>query len=184
MREPEKLGRVAAVGALPVFKRKLVANGSVERNQFGRPSTFWRRMVSGTRTVGNAVAMPREVRLRVKGGTVRPVNGSRFLTIPVDPIAYGKSIRQFQNVFFTRKGGRLFAWYVEKVKPKKPKGRRKRKGEDADEEVFTITENERPRVIFRLVTSATIRGKADLLPSPEEVGEAAQAALQRRFRER
>lgn len=80
-----------------------------EKNQFGRPSTFWSRMIGSVRPVFSAtsafVEMNRAIALRYFGGIVRPTGGKKFLTIPVSAKAYGKSALSFPNLFVFRYAG-------------------------------------------------------------------------------
>ena len=80
-----------------------------EKNRFGRPSTFWARMIGSVRPIFSAtsaiVEMNRAIALRYFGGTVRPTGGKKFLTIPVNAKAYGKSARSFPNLFVFRYAG-------------------------------------------------------------------------------
>lgn len=151
LRDPVSLHRAAAEGALPLFQRQLLTNARTNRNRFGAGSTFWQRMNAGTRAGADSahgfVAMPREMRLRVRGGVVKPRNGSRYLTIPLRSESYGRSIRQFPKVFFVRRGGRLFACA--------------KLGDKA------IT------ILYLLTKSVTIRGDAGLLPNEDAVQAAA-----------
>lgn len=168
---PAALTAAAATAALPTFKRQFAANGSRERNRFGARSTFWRRMTDGTRAEGNAIAMPREMRLRVLGGTVKPVNGSKYLTLPLRPESYGKSIRQFTGIFFVRLGGRLFAATKElannRTGTRNSAGFRKLSGKGGG----------RLTVLYVLATSVTIRGNRSLLPTDAAVKDAALRGL-------
>jgi len=80
-----------------------------QKNKFSRPSTFWIKMFKSVRPVFSAtsaiVEMNRAIALRYFGGIVRPTGGKKFLTIPVNKAAYGKSARSFPNLFVFRYAG-------------------------------------------------------------------------------
>lgn len=170
---PGAISRAAAESALPVYQRQLVKNGQSNRNRFGARGSFWRRMVDGTRAGEGFVAMPREMRLRVYGGTVKPLR-SKYLTIPLRTEAYGKSLRQFERVFFVRRGGRLFACTKALSVPISRKGARNKNGARKLKETG---EGGRITVLYMLVTSATIRGDSALLPAASEVGAAVERGV-------
>lgn len=68
--------------------------------------------------------------LRVFGGTVKPTGGKKFLTLPADPSAQGKTAREFGNLLHFRRNksgdsgrltdntGRVFYWLVKKTEHK------------------------------------------------------------------
>lgn len=75
-----------------------------EPNKTGFPKAhFWERIARGTReevdSGGVTIVFPYPMRMKVEGGTVRPVR-ARFLTIPMTAAAYGKRAREFSDLKF------------------------------------------------------------------------------------
>lgn len=159
----------AKVGAraLPIFEENMVRLSGSNRNKFGARGGFWNRMLSGTKlVVTNSVAvirMPKEVRLRHKGGTVRP-RTSRYLAIAQAAEAYGKSPRQFDDIVFIRMADRLLAI---RYAAYGRKGEMRKFG----------------TILFVLVRSATIKPRADVLPSDAAVSAATLAGAKEFSRE-
>ena len=186
MRSPAQIGRAMAESALPLYQRQMATNARSNRNRFGARSTFWNRMNSGTRggvtPAGGVVMMPREMRLRVNGGTVRPVN-AKNLTIPLRAEAYGKSLRQFERVFFFRKGGRLFGATRSLQVPRSRRGGTAQ-NRDGSRRLVQSDDAQRITVLFLLVKSATIRGNRGLLPSDDVVSSAVIRGVTRFVRAR
>ena len=174
MQYPALIWKAMAESALPLYQRQLAANARSNRNRFGARSTFWNRMNAGTRSgltpSGAVVMMPREMRLRVNGGTVRPVN-AKNLTIPLRAEAYGKSLRQFERVFFFRKGGRLFGATRSLGTPKSRRGGTAQ-NKDGSRKLVQSDDTQRITVLFLLVKSVNIRGNRGLLPSEDVVSSA------------
>jgi len=88
-----------------------------QKNKFSRPPTFWNKMINSVRPVFSAtssfIEMNRAVALRYFGGIVRPTGNRKFLTIPVNAKAYGRSAKDFPGMFVVRfsgdgKNGRAF----------------------------------------------------------------------------
>ena len=141
------------------------------RNRFGRPSTFWRRMRGATQAESSAqsaaVVMEREVALRRFGGTIRPTGPRKALTIPVNPRAYNRKAASFDGLFVvkfkkgTRQGGGKGSVFL---------ARKGRKGA--------------LELMYLLTPKATIKPNADVLPTDAAlaaaVKEAATQYLQRR----
>jgi hypothetical protein len=97
------LHKVMAAGARPVVQRHLVRLAGTNRNPYGARSTFYARMLAGTRSSSDeaaaTIALPREMNLRFYGGTVTPKK-AKMLAIPADAEAYGKSPRDFSDLRF------------------------------------------------------------------------------------
>jgi hypothetical protein len=162
--------RAMAEAALPFFQRRFVALASSNRNAFGARSTFWNRMLSGTRATSTlleaVVSMPREVALRYFGGTVTP-KGSKYLTIPARKEYYGKSARQFSDLRFAMIGNRMALVQADsqRVSFKGGKVTRGRKTGGA--------------VAYWLVPRANIKGDRSILPSDAEIAERINTSLRR-----
>ena len=109
LKNPEALNRVTSNAVAIEVRSVFRGISGKEKNQFGRPPTFWARMIGSVRPIftekSAAVEMNRAIALRYFGGTVRPTGGKRFLTIPVSAKAYGKSARSFPNLFVFRYAG-------------------------------------------------------------------------------
>jgi hypothetical protein len=98
------LNKVVGAAGAKVFREHFVKRAATEKNKFGAPSRFWakmRRLTTWKSDAGSAkVIMPAEVRLRLKGGVVRPTGGRKALTIPVDRRSYGRAARTFRDLVF------------------------------------------------------------------------------------
>jgi hypothetical protein len=109
LKNPEALNRVTSTAVAREVRSVFTAIESKEKNKFGRPPTFWSKMIKSVRPVFSAtsalVEMNRAIALRYFGGIVRPTGGKKFLTIPVSKDAYNKSARSFPNLFVFRYGG-------------------------------------------------------------------------------
>jgi hypothetical protein len=157
--------------ALPLFEQRLVRMAGSEHNRFGVRGGFWNRMLSGTKAVATEEAaiirMPREVRLRHLGGTVRPKK-AKFLAIPQTAEAYGKSPRQFTDLKPVRVRGRL--WLVRRLSETVRFRRDRKSGE-----MRTVSGGLRMggTKMFLLVRSATIKPNPEVLPSRVEIEAAA-----------
>lgn len=162
LRNKTQQNRAMAEGALPVVQRQLLENSRTNRNKFGARGGFWQRMLAATRAGSDAeagfISMPREVALRVYGGTVVP-RVSKLLAIPARTEAYGKSPRQFADLHFipTAKGGLLVQNDATRIKRKKRKA-----GVQAGETVGG-------GVFYFLVKRATIAPNRSLLPTDKEI---------------
>ncbi len=185
MQNPAQVGRAMAEAALPVYQRQLVRNGRNNRNRFGVRSTFWNRMNAGTRggatPTGGAVLMPREMRLRVLGGTVKPVH-AKNLTIPLRAEAYGKSLRQFERVFFFRKGGRLFGATRSLAVAQSRRGSGGARNKDGSRALKESDGAQRITVLFLLVKAVNVRGNPSLLPDDASVFTAVDRGVTRLVR--
>ena len=179
LRNPARLHKAAARGALPVLQEQFRENARTNKNKFGARGSFWNRMLSGTRveTDANAatLAMPAAIGLRVHGGTVEPVK-SKYLAIPARKQAHGKSPRDFNDLRFVPllgrgKGGALVQREQQKISYKKDGtiGRgRKLGGRDKEG---------RLPVFYWLVPSATIQGDKTLLPTKAQLLAGAEQGL-------
>ncbi len=173
LQDRRRMHKAIATAALPVVERKFVENSSTNRNRFGTRGGFWNRMLSGTYATGDdssaIIRMPREVALRYFGGTVTP-KASKNLAIPARAEAYGKSPRDFSDLRFVmfRSGAKALV-QADQSKIGYRKGKRGQ---------TTVRGPERGGLVFYwLVTEATITGDRDLLPTPEELADAAIESL-------
>lgn len=168
MTQPRLINRAAAEGALRSVRGALVERAGSEHNPFGARGGFWNRMLAGTVAgaddAAGFVRMPREVALRVHGGTVTPQQ-KKFLAIPARAEAYGKSPREFNDLrFVPTKGKGGGGILVQNEQTRISYGRKRKDGSAARK-----TEQAGGGVFFFLVTSATIRGDRSILPSDEEL---------------
>jgi hypothetical protein len=121
---------------------------------------------------------------RYYGGEIKPVN-AKHLAIPARAEAYGKSPKEFDDlsVAFTNKGGKPtpFALVQNVQTPTRIGPKRK----DGTREV-THGETIGGAVYFWLVDSVTQKGDPDIIPSEQEMGDAAEeqvsAAIDRALR--
>lgn len=108
LKNTEALNKVIAQENATLFEDHFRAIGAKEKNKFGRPSTFWSRMIGETKPIFSkslcAIQMNRAIAQRYFGGPIRPTGGRKFLTIPVSKEAYGKSARSFHGLFVFRYG--------------------------------------------------------------------------------
>lgn len=108
LKDKEALNKAIANENLILFRDHFRSISAKEKNKFGAPSTFWRRMIEQTKAFfDNRIAgleMNRAIAQRYFGGVIKPTGGKRFLTIPVSKEAYGKSARSFHGLFVFRYG--------------------------------------------------------------------------------
>lgn len=116
------------------------------------------------------------IALHYYGGTVKPVNGSRYLTIPVDPDAYGRRAREFNHLSVqygrTRDGGLRPMFLVQDTHTtyKVTKGRKTGK-------VKVHEKLQAGKIMYYLALSATIRPDPSVLPTDETINQAARASI-------
>lgn len=156
----EQLNKVVATKALKLFQDHFVKRGQVEKNKFGAPSRFWQRMrkllAAKSDSARATIVMPYEMRLRFKGGTVRPTGGRKALTIPTDRASYGRAARTFKDLMFMpakRGDGKFLGSLVQ------PTG----KG------VF--------RTLYRLVASTKHKANPAVLPTRETLAAGIRATV-------
>ena len=176
LKDPRRINKIVAAGALPVVQNRLRENARTNKNKFGARSTFWNRMLSGTTAKGEddaaVIRMPGEMGLRIHGGTVRPKK-SKYLAIPAVKEAYGKSPRDFDDLRFAPLfgrggGGALIQREQQRISYRRDGtiGRGRKQG---------------GRVFYWLKPSATIQGDKDLVPSEDELIAAGTQALKTFF---
>lgn len=167
----EQMHTAIAQAALPALQKKIRANAATNKNRFGARGGFWNRMLSGTLALGTPDAavlrMPREMNLRVHGGTVEPKK-SKYLAIPNIKQAYGKSPRDFDDLRFIplwgRGGGGAL---VQREQQKISYGQKGvRKGGQLGGQVF-----------YWLKPSVTVNPNPDLIPKEPELMEAAARGI-------
>lgn len=156
----EQLNKVVGAAGAKVFREHFVKRAQVEKNPFGAPSRFWAKMRRLTNWKADSakatVIMPAELRLKFKGGTVRPTGGRKALTIPTDRASYGRAARTFKDLMFMpakRGDGKFLGSLVQ------PTG----KG------VF--------RTLYRLVAFTKHKPKPETLPSRETLAAAIRRAV-------
>jgi len=158
LKDKSSLNKVMANAGRIVIQDHFATYAQTNRNRFGRPSTFWKRMRQGTYAESDAtvaaVVMPREVAQRRFGGTIKPTGGKKYLTIPMDKRAYNRSALTFENLFvLTLKRGGVERRYL---------ARKLRKN--------------RIKVLYALRESVTQTGSADVLPTDARIIEAVREA--------
>lgn len=156
----EQLNKVVGAAGLRVFREHFVKRGQAEKNKFGAPSRFWKRMRSLCALKADSaratVIMPYEMRLKFKGGIVRPTGSRKALTIPTDRASYGRTARTFKDLFFVapkKRGGKFMGSLAQ------PTG----KG------VF--------KVLYTLWAFTKHRAKPESLPSRETLGAAVRRVV-------
>lgn len=151
------LHKVMAHAGTQVVQKHFAALAMTNRNKWGRPSTFWKRMRQATMPESSskqaAVVMERDVALRRFGGTIKPTGGRRYLTIPVSKTAYGRVARSFKSGFVLKlKTGGLFI--------------AQKSGKSGKLEL-----------LFALVKQATIRANRAILPADGVITAALKVAI-------
>lgn len=116
------LNKVVGAAGAKVFREHFVKRAQTEKNKFGAPSRFWakiRRLTVWKSDSSRAtVIMPAEVRLRLKGGVVRPTGGRKALTIAMDRRSYGRAARTFKDLIYVAPkdgGGKFRGLLVQKT---------------------------------------------------------------------
>jgi hypothetical protein len=112
-KNPIAVHKVMAAAATREVRDHFAKVAIWQRNPFGKPPLFWKRMSRATRPEATAttaaVLIPREVAQRYFGGTIRPTGGRRLLTIPARAEAYRRSARSFDDlvlIIFKARSGR------------------------------------------------------------------------------
>ena len=158
LKDKSSLNKVMANAGRIVIQDHFATYAQTNRNRFGRPSTFWKRMRQATYAESDstvaAVVMPREVAQRRFGGTIKPTGGRKNLTIPLDRAAYNKSARTFQDLFVLtlKRGGTERRFLAMKLR------------------------KNRIKVLYALRESVTQTGSADVLPSDSKIVDAVREA--------
>lgn len=123
LKNTEGLNKVTSNAVAKEVRSVFLGISGIQKNKFSRPPTFWKRMINSVRPVFSAsaalVEMNRAIALRYFGGIVRPTGGRKYLTIPVNAAAYGRSAKDFPGMFVVRyagdgKNGRAFLAIQEK----------------------------------------------------------------------
>lgn len=158
LKDKAGLNKAMANAGRIVIQDHFAAFAQTNRNRFGRPSTFWKRMRQGTYAESDstvaAVVMSREVAQRRFGGTIKPTGGKKYLTIPLDRVAYNKSALTFQELFVLTL---------------------KRNGTERKYLAMKVRKN-RVKVLYALRESVTQKGDADVLPSDAKIVDAVRTA--------
>jgi len=101
---------VVAEAAKDEWKQSLLARSNTPNKLGGTSTKFWSRAAAGVHSKiqpGVAILESRliGVRQRWKGGDIKPGEGKKFLTIPINPKAHGKKAQEFgDNLTLIRKG--------------------------------------------------------------------------------
>lgn len=106
LKDTTSINKAISAAVSKLFRTHFRSIGSKEKNRFGRPSTFWSRMVNSVRPMFTdrfaAVEMNRAIAQRYFGGVIRPTGSKRFLTIPVSKESYGRKAADFHGLFVFR----------------------------------------------------------------------------------
>lgn len=159
LKDTAALNKVIANATSELFKSHFAARAMVERNKFGKPPTFWKRMRGSVRSFSSAstagVEMYRPVAQRYYGGTIRPTGGKRWLTIPINKLAYRKSARSFEDlsIYTSHIGNKFLSMETGKGKKRK-----------------TV-------LMYLLKESVTQKGDKTVLPSKSDISASSKAAL-------
>lgn len=117
------------------------------------------------------------IALHYYGGVVKPTGGRKYLTIPVDPEAYGRRAGEFNNL--------EIAWGLTKGGKPRPIGlvtkndyayKTKKNRKSGVKEVVSASW-EGGKWMFALVTSATIPADKSILPEDDTINEAAISSI-------
>lgn len=159
LKDTGALNKVIANATSELFKKHFVGMAMKERNKFGKPPTFWKRMRSSVRPFSGpsmaGVEMSRPVAQRYYGGTIKPTGGKRWLTIPLTKTAYGRSARSFEDLYIytSHIGNKFLARDIVKRKKKK-----------------TVLE-------YLLKKSVTQKGDKNAIPSKQKIKETTASTL-------
>lgn len=152
------LHKVMGVAGARAVKDHFAKNADWQKNKFGRPAQFWKRMYRATRSEASqiyaAVIMPSEVAQRFYGGPIKPTGGKTYLTIPAHASAYRRSAQSFENlalVIFPNPKGKAEGMLVR---------RRRVKRKSVQE------------VMYWLVRGVNQAGDARVMPTDKELGDA------------
>jgi len=169
----------AAVG--PALARQVQRHlAGLGTNKRGWPSTrFWARAARATswqRVPEGAVVSVNQigVRQRFQGGIIKPVN-ARALTIPISPVAYGKTASEFPGSFLLKtKKGTFIVQPGEEVSEKTSRMTKRTKGAGGN-----ASRRIRAALNFLFVLKGQVNQEADpsVLPSRESMMETAKTAL-------
>lgn len=171
----KKTNRAAVEAMLPLVQEHLLHMAQTNHNVFGVRSSFWNDMLSATHTSSDGdagiLSMPSAVHLRAEGGTVVPTEAEN-LAIPARTEAYGKSPRDFNDLRLIIFGSGTLA-LVQQDQQAIKYGRKHKDGS----RTITPGEVKGGEIYFWLVPEATIEGDPDVLPTEEELGEAAEQGV-------
>jgi hypothetical protein len=121
--DKQAVNKVMSRGLEQLIKKNFSVVSATEKNKFGKGSSFWRRMIEGTKGGSDArvayVDMPRPVAQRYFGGKIIPTGTKRYLTIPISKKSYGRSARFFDDLeIYTSHLGNKFLVLKKKVRKK------------------------------------------------------------------
>lgn len=114
--KPERAARVIAPAANNLFRTHLFRLNDERPNRLGGKRTNWFGQVAKSTSATAEGATVKVnlahvgIRQRVEGGTIRPTNGRKFLTIPARSEAYGTRAKEHAflvPIFFKSGGGAL-----------------------------------------------------------------------------
>ncbi len=95
LKDKRSVNKVMSFSVSVLIKKHFRGVSATQKNKFGRPSSFWKRMIESVRTAFSealsAVEMARPVAQRRFGGTIKPTGGKQYLTIPIAAIAYNRT---------------------------------------------------------------------------------------------
>lgn len=126
--------------------------------------------------------MPREVAQRYYGGPIRPTGGRKFLAIPANRMAYGRSPRSFIDLVFIVVQGRPALAKIKQAQTyhelnfhDAPSNR----GKEGKVRVKRVKSGkvDKPIVMFWLVRGVVQKGNPNVLPPMDSIYGAAEQAM-------
>ena len=182
---PEVLQHAAGKGVTRLLTDYFRGLDSSHANDMGGKRTHYyaqaARSVFYTITDDGVVVSVNQLGLALHyyGGTVTPTAGHKYLTIPVDPSAYGHRASEFDNLEFqwglTRGGKPRPMFLVEKSDWKFKVTRNRTTGSKQ----VTGAEHNAGKIMYYLALSATLDPNPDLLPSEDLIAQTALTAMTR-----
>ena len=178
---PQRLAGAVGPACARLFKRNFIGLGTNKRgwtttNFWARAAkaTSWSREPEGVMVSCNLVG----VRQRLMGGTIRPVS-ARALTIPMSPVSYGHSAREFPGSFVlkTDSGSYIVQASEGRAKGETKKdfgGRLKLLRQGGNNKARTAG---RLEFLFKLVSSVTQAADPGVIPARDLINATARQAI-------
>lgn len=155
--DPARINKVAAYGVMNLVKRHLRTLNSERPNKLGgKRLNFYADARRATHMVSDSregiVAISKTgFAQRFYGGTINPVKG-KYLTIPINPAAYGCRVSDFPGAFVARIKGK--AYIAQKA-----------------------TEKSSLQLLFALVASVTQQADPSVLPDRDAIQRRAASSI-------
>lgn len=183
---PEQIVKAAAPAVVNKVRRHFFDLNRERPNKLGGKRTnFWNQAARSTnsRVSGSDLVVSVNhvgVRQRLEGGQIRPTGGRRYLTVPAIAEAHGTRAGEWSNLkfgfAFDRQGNIRPALIEAQSTALKFGGKRK----DGSRKV-TATAREGGGAVFWLLRRVTQRPDPTVIPSPQELREAAVDGVRRYF---